>query len=283
MPNRLLVVHGPNVPLRLEKEAGLSLAALHRALNARAKGAGATLCFAHVHGAEGLLAELWNQRRSLDGLLWVPGAHGSSPAVEEALELLAVPVESLVAEGLTREAYEAALDALIEQPGSEPRTRAGKKVATATSRPVTGKSIGRKRAPAEETEAAEAERGGVKKTLGRRRESAATTEKAGAPRTLGRVVGSRARGEVEASHPTQMPRAGRGGVPTRAQTRERIAQRLSGAMTSAALSAWAQEGWAKAEAQQAPDTKLSAVLLSLMAGKGLSEDRLISLMTELDS
>ncbi|HLT31269.1 MAG TPA: hypothetical protein VK013_14605 [Myxococcaceae bacterium] len=283
MPNRLLVVHGPNVPLRLEKEAGLSLAALHRALNAVAKGAGVTLRFVHVHGDEGLLAELWTQRRSLQGVLWAPGSQGTPATIDEALQLLAVPVETLAGGTLDRAVYERALEALIGKMGTSRATSSKRAVAAATKSPGATKSIGRQRVSAAAPAKKDSGSGGVKKTLGRRRDAAAKPEAAGPPRTLGRVAGSRTRGEVEASHPTQSPRAGQGGVPTRAQTRERIAQRLSGAMTAAALAVWAQDGWTKAEAQQAPDTRLSAVLLSLMAAQRLSEDRLISLMTELDS
>lgn len=96
MSIKLLVLHGPNVPLRLEREESLSLSGLHRTLNQQARALGATLRFVHAHGEEGLTAALWEQRRWAEGLLLAAGTASDSAVLREALEVLALPTVELL-------------------------------------------------------------------------------------------------------------------------------------------------------------------------------------------
>lgn len=307
MSIRLLVLHGPNVPLRLEKEASLTLTALHRDLKARAKELGATLRTATVHGEEGLLAALYEQRGWANGVLLASGHLAGVKVIVEALALLGVPHVELsssargAAHALDAGSYLDGLEALVEQVDATASGGSGKAAAksgtatkSATPRTVKGaatrapasggraKTLGRKLASAAgdagaSSEAAPSRSRTATKTLGRKRDDAPAPAK-GPIKTLGRKPRSTS-GEATGS-PTKA--VSTRGMPTRDAARAQLAARLSGSLDASGLQAWAREGWAKLEAAQSPDARLSAVLLRLTAGKDLSDDRLISLMTELD-
>ena len=339
MSIRLLVLHGPNVPLRLEKEASTTLPELHRALKLRAKELGAQLRTAAVHGEEGLLATLFEQRNWADGVLLASGLLASSPAVKEALGLLGVPFVDLSAPvkgrvgALDQARYLEALAALGAQVSSDdaakgkgpsaggkaagttaraatPSRASSKASATATRapgkktspvrsvaavpRPTRGKTLGRRRAqgevdapvdaPTPSPAAAGPRKAEIRKTLGRPR----TAEKS--PKASTKTLGRRPRAASGPEAPVAGAKSGvarsaiasHRGLPTREAARAQLAARLSGELDAASLQAWAREGWARLEAAQSPDTRLSAVLLRLTAGGNPGDDRLITLMTELD-
>jgi hypothetical protein len=136
--------------------------------------------------------------------------------------------------------------------------------------PVLRKSLGRGAKPAPAAVA----RGG--KSIGRKPAAAGA---APSPAARGKTIG---RGAPKEAAPAKSV----GGL-TRAQVRERIAQRLKGKTSAEALASWARETWTglqKGAAVEAgaKDT-IENVLLTLMAGAKASDAMLVAQMAKLES
>ncbi len=254
---RLLVLHGPNFNLLGERPGapkGSSLEDLNTLIRTKASAFGAEVRIYQSNHEGELVDALHAERRWADAVVVSPGALAPvAYALAEAIDLIGTP---------TYEVY-------LETPKKSPASALAKAVdARVLGKGFEGFSI----AIAKLCEPKKA-----KKTLGKPAKPSRAESKAAAPaptKTLGRTA--------------PKPPAPRG--LTRAQVRQKIAERLSGKLSPAALATWARTQWlevqrgAPAESGQREllEDSLQTLTLSALPASRLNEDQLIELMTQLE-
>jgi 3-dehydroquinate dehydratase-2 len=305
MASRILVLHGPNLPRLLEREAGTTLAALTQALTARARERGAEVRSVSSAHEGALLEALEAAHGWADAVLLSPGVLShASYALREALQLLgvrAVEVQvvhpsveepwrrtSLLADVVERrcvggqECYFDALDTLLcDAP------RAGQEAL-------------------EDAEASEPDAPSAaprtRKTLGRRAPATLPQEEAAAPGDLALVRPS-GDAATDADESRGLPRTGPGratpaqgrptdssGLLTRAWLRQKIGERLSGTLSAEGLAAWARSWWLSVQGggpvetgqREVLEEALQALTLSAAGPSRMTDVQLLELMARLD-
>jgi 3-dehydroquinate dehydratase II len=278
----VLVLHGPNLSLLAEDE-------IDPRLEARADELSVELITVQSNGEQGLLDALHEHAEDVDAVLVNPGALASYAwALAEGLQQSALPAIEVLLKaldpargpssltgvvkqqlhGLGIDGYVRALELLVPAVAAPPAVEDEQE--EEVEAPVLRKSLGRGAKPAPAAVA----RGG--KSIGRKLAAAAA---ATSPASRGKTIG---RGAPKEAAPARSV----GGL-TRAQVRERIAQRLKGKTSAEALASWARETWTglqKGAAVEvgAKDT-IENVLLTLMAGAKASDAMLVAQMAKLES
>ncbi|MBF5043656.1 3-dehydroquinate dehydratase [Aggregicoccus sp. 17bor-14] len=326
MPSRslrlLLVLHGPNLP-QLAEAAGTRLADIDAALHARAAALGLQLHVVSSNHEGALLDALHAQGARAVGVLVSPGALAlGGHALAEGLALARLPAVEvhpgpvrrgrrsllrgvclahvagkgaagylLALERLARAVPAAAPDAASPKAAGDAAGDAAETASEAASDDAAaarapsqgapaGKTLGRK--PVNRLKE-RAQRGEVAKTLGRKpaaKRSAAPPARTNtlAARTLGRAA--HLAGEDEAAQ-----------LVSRASVRQKVAERLAGRLSPAALATWArghlldvQRGAAVESGQrELLEDVLQRLTLSTLPPSRLTDEQLIELMTELDT
>ena len=297
----IVVLHGPNLNLLGERpsdEPKLTLDALNQKLRAKARVLELSLRVYQSNHEGALIDHLHNERKWADAFVINPGAltHYSyalrdaiaavqKPCIEVHLTDLSkreafrkttvladVVKERIIGKGI--EGYMEAFE-VLDQEGLIPRPHP----AEALRGPV--KSIGKvKVAPEPEREEPPASKAGSKKTIGRKAESEESkpSGKPDAAKSLGRAAQAGAARDAAA------------GRVTRPLVRQKIADRLSGKLTPAALSTWARTHWAEVQGGAATEAgqreiledTLQALMLATQPKARLTDDQLVELMTQLD-
>lgn len=284
MALRILVLHGPNLPLLAEREAGMSLDALDEALRARARELGADVEAVRSQHEGGLLEALATHGARVDGVVVSPGVLGhTSYALREALLLVDKPAVEvqLVAPSKGEPWRERSL---LEDAVEARRVGGGLEAYVGALEDLVGVST-------EEGEVAvAAPREGVGR-VGRR-----------APRSGGKTLGRRmaladgalahvpSRGEVRGKTLGRHREAAEDVGLTRSQVRERIAARLTGGLSGEELVAWARARWLEVQGgaavepgqRELVERSLEALALSRTAKGRLQDERLVEMMAELE-
>lgn len=311
MGMRLLVLHGPNLNLLGEREgsAGGRFEDLNSALRSRAASHGLELKIVQSNHEGVLIDTLHAERRNIAGVVVNPVGLFGSYALKDALEAVGVPAievhldaarakQSVVKEackaqlsGKGFDSYLQAIDRFAQGDLISGRER-GKAAAPAGK----AKTIGRKAEPSEPAAEAPA------KTLARKSDAlelapakalARTAEAGGSTKTLGR----KSQAEDKPAKAEKEKTIGRGSkqtpasnLLTRALVREKIAERLSGKMTPAALATWARTQYVEVQ-RGAPaesgyrdqlEDSLQTLTLSTMPASRLSDEQLVDMMTQLE-
>lgn len=276
----VLVLHGPNLSLLAEDE-------IDPRLEARADELSVELITVQSNGEQGLLDALHEHAKDVDAVLVNPGALASYAwALAEGLQQSALPAIEVLLKaldpargpssltgvvkqqlhGLGVDGYVRALELLVPA-GAAPAAPEEEEEVEA---PVQRKSLGRGSKP---TPVAVA-RGG--KSIGRKPAAPAAVT---SPASRGKTIG---RGAPKEAAPAKSV----GGL-TRAQVRERIAQRLKGKTSAEALASWARETWSALQKGAAVEVgakeTIENVLLTLMAGAKASDAMLVAQMAKLES
>jgi 3-dehydroquinate dehydratase-2 len=265
---RILVLHGPNLNLL---PGARSLEAIDAALAAKSVALGIELKTFQSNWEGGLLDTLAAQREWFEAVIINPATLApSAVGLAEAIKLLKRPaievqlddakkgksaLKDVVEKQIAGKGIEGYLDALLELAPKKATAKGGKSIGPAVDRNV-GRVL---------------PNGEIVKSIGssRQRLLSKKAPPPSAPRTLGRK-----------SEPVT-------GVLSRAVVRQKIADRLSGALTPSSLSAWARAEWSKVQSGSAMESgqreKLEDVLqqLLLSATAKTSDDQLIELMTQL--
>jgi 3-dehydroquinate dehydratase-2 len=275
VPSRVLVLHGPNLNLLFD------LAELDAQLEEHAERLGLDLKTFHSNSEGALVDALHAERTRVSGI--IVNAARLAPVAEvlaEALELVKRPAIEVVTEpnqkarsalkGAVRkqlsgkDAYTAALDALaaeLKQTQSRPTSMMAqlKDASSTLSDDPTG--------PISHDE--------VKKSLGRKSASSAGVALLDRPR--------KSIGRARVTSKVDDERAGL----TRETVREKIAERLSGRLSSSGLATWARGQWQElqrgAPVENGQREHIEDVLQTLLlAGASKANDhQLIELMTQL--
>ncbi len=281
----VLVLHGPNLSLLAEEQ-------IDPRLEARADELGVELVTVQANGEQGLLDALHENAGEVEAVLVNPGVLAPSAwALAEGLQLVGLPVVEVLLKTLAPERGPSSLTGVVKQQihgqGVDgylaalevlaPAQRAEAEVSEdeeGDDAAPAGKSLGR-RAPKVDVPSR------TGKSIGRK---AATPTPAAeeAPATRGKTIGRGAARDVAAVAPAKTS-----GVLTRAQVRERISQRLKGALAPEALAQWSRETWSGLQKGAAVETgakeRIENVLLTLMAGAKASDAILVAQMAKLDS
>ncbi|MBK7862020.1 MAG: type II 3-dehydroquinate dehydratase [Archangiaceae bacterium] len=272
MPSRVLLLHGPNLNLLFD------LAELDAELEQRARKLGIDLKTFQANSEGALVDALHAERTKVSGVIVNAAKLAPTAAVlAEALLLVKRPAIEVVTDkkSKARSALEGAVletvrgeDAYVdalEAMALELRADQGR--ATGMNIPVVDDDVTGE-LPKDEV---------VKKSLGRKTAGRPVPANAGGgKKTLGRAVeGNTAKVDAESV-----------GL-TRAMVREKIAERLSGKLTSAGLSTWARDKWQSlqrgAPCESGHRDKLEDVLQTLVvsAAAKANDHQLIELMTQL--
>lgn len=309
----IVVLHGPNLNLLGERpsdDKALTLEALNQKLRQKARVLEMSLRIFQSNHEGALIDHLHNERKWADAFVLNPGALTHySYALRDAIAAIGTPCievhltdlnkrepfrkntvlgdvvqERIFGKGLESyiEAFEV-LDVRAQSPkprASEPLRAIPKSIGRAKvveEAPGTApKTTGR----AQKTAAPEEPLNG-KKTLGRKAEAApqksASASASAAPlaKSLGRATAGNARGA---------------NLVSRAAVRQKIAERLSGKVTAAALATWARSHWAEVQGGAATEAghremledTLQQLMLATQPQARLSDDQLVELMTQLD-
>ncbi|MCP3101988.1 type II 3-dehydroquinate dehydratase [Myxococcus sp. K15C18031901] len=307
---RLLVLHGPNLPLLGVRDGvpGGTLSDLDAALRARARELGVELEVLQSNHEGVLLDTLAEQREAVDGVIVNPAGLFGSYALKEALEAVGLPAIEVMLRPPARESVVA--EACVLQVhgatgGFDPYLQALETFASGLFTPGPSKTLGRKKAPV----VAPAPAKGAGKSLGRA--PAKSTEKAplalvpskapakgpgASVKTLGRVAPPPEKADAEPRPTKTLGRGARGGAATtsdlltRALVRQKVSERLSGTLGDEALAAWARTRYeavqrgAPAEQGQREllEESLLRLTLSHLPATRLSDEQLVDLMTRLD-
>ncbi len=275
MPSRVLLLHGPNLNLLLD------LPELDAKLEERAEELGIDLKTFQANSEGALVDALHAERTRISGV--IVNAAKLAPSAEvlaEALSLVKRPAIEVVLDPAAKsrsalkgvvlkqvtgkDAYAAALEAL----GSDLRAMQGRPTSTMLPHADNPQAT----VSDEETGRIDAEK--VKKSLGRKTVSERGSSTTGAKKTIGRAD-SGARPAVP------------DGALTRALVKEKIAERLSGKLSSGGLATWARSQWQSmqrgAPVESGQRDRIEDVLQTLLltASSKANDHQLIELMTQL--
>lgn len=305
MGMKLLVLHGPNLQLRLEQEDGGGLDALNRALREKAAELGVELKVVQSNHEGVLVDTLHAERQGLGGVVVNPMGLFGSHVLREALELVDAPAIEVTL-GAKREDSVVA-EACAARLGG--RGRGFDAYLEALERLASGEVEAEEEEEESEDEASEREESRVKKTLGRKSGAARERPAAQSEKSLGRkpdaLVSAPAKALARTVDATPVPqkaqkagkslgRGARGASAsdflTRAMVREKIADKLSGRLSAAELAAWARTRWnevqrgAPAESgyRELLEDSLQSLTLSSIPASRLSDEQLVEMMTQLE-
>ena len=291
MSMKLLVLHGPNLNLLGEREgtAGARFEDLNRALRAEATQQGLELKIVQSNHEGVLIDTLHAERRNVAGVVVNPSGLFGSHALRDALEAIGLPAVEVHLDGarakqsVLKEACAAQISGKGFEPYLQAITRFGKgefaargeraKVALAAKEKTLGRKAEAPAASPAKALARTAEAGSPGKTLGRKAQAAEKPAKGG--KTIGRG-GSK-----------DTPAAD---MLTRALVREKIADRLAGKLSPAALATWARTQWLEVQ-RGAPaesghrdmlEDSLQTLTLSTLPATRLTDEQLVDMMTQLE-
>ncbi len=164
----------------------------------------------------------------------------------------------------------------------------GKKKPEEAAAPEVKKTLGRG-AKAEDAVSSEPVRAQRAKTLGRAQGVEVEAPVSKPAKSLGRALSSGGSASKvvslrEAGKPSKGPKSG--GGPTRALVRQKVAERLSGKLSAAALGAWAKQQYLAFQGGGASDELIEETLqqlsLAAVAPVLVSDDKLVEMMTQLE-
>jgi 3-dehydroquinate dehydratase-2 len=311
---KVLVLHGPNLNLLGERPGDAptpNLSGLNRELERKAATLEMTLKILQSNHEGALVDALHAQRKWMDAVVINPSAlAATSYALRDALAAVQKPAIEVHLEDLKRlepsrrksvlkevcmaqitgkgvQSYLLALERLAKGVKASKPTKARGSKARATTRAAapnvtTSSTTSAERRSAPRVEPAPAPR--VQKTLGRRPVSAPPEPRAPAAKTLGKPA------PIPVPAPISRVTGSQLGFITRALVQQKLADRLSGKLSPAALATWARAQWqevqrgAPAESGQREllEDLLQNILLFSLPPNQLSDDQLIELMTRLD-
>lgn len=284
MPKNILVLHGPNLNLLGEREgddAKLTLAALDRMLQSRAKTLGVTLKIRQSNHEGVLIDTLHAERTWADGVVLNPGALAHyAYTLRDAISAIRKPVFEVHLSDLSkREAFRRTSVLKEVCAGTVMGKGAGSYLSALEALAGTPASV-EKRAEKPPVVAAPAAKPG--KTIGRK--SAARPVKSPATSAAASLLPGKTLGRVRVAA-TSAP----GSLLTRKLVRQKIAERLQGKLTPSGLSTWARSQWldvqrgAPAEQGQREllEESLQSLTLSSVPASRLSDEQLVELMAQL--
>lgn len=283
----IVVLHGPNLNLLGERPSDdpkLTLDGLNQKLRQKARVLDVSLRIFQSNHEGALIDHLHNERKWADAFVINPGALTHySYALRDAIAAVGKPcievqlsspspkttvLEEVVQERIIGKGVESYIEAfeVLDVRAQSPKPRASEPLRAAP------KSIGRAKitaeAPPEETTVGA--KPTTKKTIGRKNEVTGKQVIAAA-KSLGRAARDN-------------------GLLTRSLVRQKIADRLSGKVSPAALSTWARTHWAEVQGGAATEAgqrevledTLQQLMLATQPQARLSDDQLVELMTQLD-
>jgi len=289
---KLLVLHGPNLNLLGEREgtSGGRFEDLNRALRAEATQQALELKIVQSNHEGVLIDTLHAERRNVDGVVVNPAGLFGSHALRDALEAIGLPCVEVHLEGararqsVLKEACAAQISGKGFEPYLQAITRFGKgefatrgeraKAALATREKTLGRKAEAPAASPAKALARTAEAGAPAKTLGRKAPAADKPAAKG-----GKTIGRGASKDTPAAD-----------MLTRALVREKIADRLAGKLSPAALATWARTQWLEVQ-RGAPaesghrdmlEDSLQTLTLSTLPASRLTDEQLVDLMTQLE-
>lgn len=300
----ILVLHGPNMHWLGEED-------IDARMESRADELGVDLIFAQSNGEGSLIDELHEQEDEIDAVIVNPGVLAPNAwALAEALQLVQVPAIEVLLKALPSERGPSALAGVVTQQihgkGHDGYLHAlealGGVGAPRSSAPKSPEALEEAAAAEEEEEEAEPEEHVSRKgkSIGKRAaEPAPVADKRG-----GKSIGRRVKNDAPAPAPAAAKSLGRrveeapaksagrgsakatsGGGLTRAQVREKLADRLARRLAPDALASWARAEWSALQqggpCEESYRDTLDGVLLTLMAGAKVSEDVLLAQMAKL--
>jgi 3-dehydroquinate dehydratase-2 len=300
----ILVLHGPNMHWQGEED-------IDTRMESRADELGVDLILAQSNGEGSLIDELHEEEDEIDAVIVNPGVLAPNAwALAEALQLVGVPAIEVLLKTLPPERGPSALAGVVTQQihgkGHDGYLHALEALAGVgapkRSAPKSPEALEEAAAEEEEDEESAPEEHVSRKgkSIGKRAaEPAPVADKRG-----GKSIGRRVKSDEPAAAPAQAKSigrksdeapaksAGRGAVKatatgglTRAQVREKLADRLARRLAPDALAAWARAEWSALQ-QGGPceagyRETLDGVLLTVMAGAKVSEDVLLAQMAKL--
>ncbi len=248
--SHVLILHGPNMFLKGVED-------IDDALRERASELGVELHIHRANGESGLIDGIEQHLRNLGGVIVNLGPHaGSAVALAETLRLIGCPSIALGVEA----------DGVPVAQGLAQNDNASDKAAYLRAL----ESISVKIPPAESSSELQPQAElGIRKTIGRRLQATALPGPV-PTKSIGRKEGLAA--------------AATDGLG-RMEVSEQIRAKLSGRITTQALSAWARERWAKlqggAPCEDGQRETLDSVLLALSSPVGITDDALVAALTRL--
>lgn len=301
----VVILHGPNLNLlgvRPSDDPSLTLDGLNTKLRQKARVLDMSLRIFQSNHEGALIDHLHSERKWADAFVINPGALTHySYALRDAIAAVGTPcIEVHLTDLSKREAFRKTtvlgdvvqeriigkgVDSYME--ALEVLDVGAQRPAARTSEPLRApaKSLGRVKVLVQEEPARGAARGksereepasSSRKTLGRK--VAEPVAKSGAP--LAKSLGKAASGNARASS----------NQVSRAAVRQKIAERLAGKVTPAALASWARSHWVEVQGGAATEAghremledTLQQLMLATQPQARLSDDQLVELMTQLD-